>query len=161
MITMHTLKEVYHKIFFNGDPTKEKYLVPLTGSWEIPLVKSDEETADWIGFSIVSKRPRTRMIRRGAFMTKNVRVNLRLVFFGPNAETFANETMFWDERTDVSEEFGKLQAQIMYDSHLLTARVVNKETGVSNQISWIVDFSCMCFYEVDTKQKPWFYKEET
>lgn len=85
---------------------------------------------------------------------KPIKASFRLSFVGPQAEDLADQTLLWEDRTDVSKAFGNIGAQLNYnDRQVFTYPVRNG--GFNDDLAWIVDLSAQSFYEVDTKQQPW------
>lgn len=142
-----TLKKIYG--------IEDKYLVPISTNWFIPTTDPEDKVHTWIGYRIISKKPYVRAAQYGRDMTKCIKVSFRLTFVGPQAESLADQTLLWEDRTDVSEAFEESQSQINYvDRTSFTYPVRNG--GYNDDMAWIVDMSAQTSYTVDTKQVPWF-----
>lgn len=149
-ILRNILKDIYG--------VEDKFLVPISTNWFIPTVDPDEKIGTFIGYRVISKEPLIRAYQKDVHMVKSVRVSFRLTFVGPQAEQFADQTLLWDERTDVIKAFEKYKAQINYKSRTSFSYPV-RNGGFNDSLAWIVDMSAQTFYEADTKQQPWIPRE--
>lgn len=148
-ILREALKEIYG--------IEDKYLVPISTNWFLPTTDPDDKVHTWIGYRILSKKPYIRASQRGRDMIKDIKVNFRLTFVGPQAEELADQTLLWEDREDVTAAFEKTSSQINYtDRTGFTYPVRNG--GYNDEMAWIVDMSAQTSYIVDTKQVPWFEK---
>lgn len=153
MLDAKTLRETLKEIYGVDD----KYLVPISTNWFLPTTDPEDKVHTWIGYRILSKKPYVRASQQGRDMTKQIRVSFRLTFVGPQAEAFADQTLLWEDRTDVTIAFEKSLSQINYvDRTEFTYPVRNG--GYNDDMAWIVDMSAQTSYIVDTKQVPWFNK---
>lgn len=151
MITSDNLKSILKEIFGIDD----KYLIPISTNWFVPTVDEKDTIGTWVGYRVIDKKPIARAYQSGVYMEKSVRVSFRLSFVGPHAEELADQVLLWDDRTDVVNTFAKYKAQLNYkDWTMFTYPVRNG--GFNDSLAWIVDLSVQTFYEVDTKQMPWF-----
>ena len=87
-------------------------------------------------------------------MVKPIRVNFRISFVGKQAEELADQVLLWEDRTDVTEAFDSIKAQINYQDRQAFSYPI-RNGGFNDELCWIVDLSAQTFYEVDTKQEPW------
>lgn len=149
-ILRNILKDIYG--------VEDKFLVPISTNWFVPTVDPDEKIGTFIGYRVISKEPLIRAYQKDVHMVKSVRVSFRLTFVGPQAEQFADQTLLWDERTDVIKAFEKYKAQINYKSRTSFSYPV-RNGGFNDSLAWIVDMSAQTFYEADTKQQPWIPRE--
>lgn len=150
MLNSKSLRDILKEIY----GIEDKYLVPISTNWFIPTVNPEDKVGTWIGYRILSKKPYTRAYQGGLFYSVPLKVNFRLSFVGPQAEELADQTMFWENRTDVVKAFEKVQAQINYtDRTSFTYPIRNG--GFNDSLSWIVDMSAQTTCDIDTKQKPW------
>lgn len=150
MINSKTLRNVLKDIFGIDD----KYLMPISTNWFLPTTDPEDKVGTWIGYRILSKKPVLRAYRSGVMYEKPIKASFRLSFVGPQAEDLADQTLLWEDRTDVSKAFGNIGAQLNYnDRQVFTYPVRNG--GFNDDLAWIVDLSAQSFYEVDTKQQPW------
>lgn len=141
------LKEIYG--------IEDKYLVPISTNWFLPTTDPEDKVHSWIGYRIISKKPVQRLYQNGLYVVKPIKVSFRITFVGPQAEELADQCLAWEDRTDVTSAFEKEKAQINYvDRTSFTYPVRNG--GYNDALAWIVDMSAQTFYEIDTKQKPWF-----
>lgn len=149
-ILRNILKDIYG--------VEDKFLVPISTNWFVPTVDPSEKIGTFIGYRVISKEPLIRAYQKDVHMVKSVRVSFRLTFVGPQAEHFADQTLLWDERTDVIKAFEKYKAQINYKSRTSFSYPV-RNGGFNDSLAWIVDMSAQTFYEADTKQQPWIPRE--
>lgn len=149
-ILRNILKDIYG--------VEDKFLVPISTNWFVPTVDPGEKIGTFIGYRVISKEPLIRAYQKDVHMVKSVRVSFRLTFVGPQAEQFADQTLLWDERTDVIKAFEKYKAQINYKSRTSFSYPV-RNGGFNDSLAWIVDMSAQTFYEADTKQQPWIPRE--
>lgn len=149
-ILRNILKDIYG--------VEDKFLVPISTNWFVPTVDPSEKIGTFIGYRVISKEPLIRAYQKDVHMVKSVRVSFRLTFVGPQAEQFADQTLLWDERTDVIKAFEKYKAQINYKSRTSFSYPV-RNGGFNDSLAWIVDMSAQTFYEADTKQQPWIPRE--
>lgn len=148
-ILRNILKEIYG--------IEDKYLVPISTNWFLPTTDPDDKVNTWIGYRILSKKPYVRAAQYGRDKNKPIKVSFRLTFVGPRAEELADQTLIWEDRTDVIVAFESAEAQINYvDRTSFTYPVRNG--GYNDDMAWIVDMSAQTSYTVDTKQVPWFNK---
>lgn len=153
MLKASTLKEILKEIY----GIDEKYIVPISTNWFLPTTDPGDKVHTWIGYRILNKKPHIRAYQMGVDMTKNIKVHFRLTFVGPQAEDLADQTLLWEDRTDVAEVFEKHEAQINYEDRTSFTYPV-RNGGYNDDMAWIVDISAQTSYKVDTKQVPWFNK---
>lgn len=150
MLDSKSLRDILKEIY----GVEDRYLVPISTNWFIPTIDPEDKIGTWIGYRILSKKPYLRAYQIGLCYSVPLKVNFRLSFVGPQAEELADQTMIWENRTDVIKAFEKVQAQINYiDRTSFTYPVRNG--GFNDSLSWIVDMSAQTTYDIDTKQKPW------
>lgn len=151
MLNASSLRSILKDIY----GVEDKYLVPISTNWFIPTTDPEDKIGDWIGYRIISKKPVLRAYQSGRNMVKSIKVSFRITFVGPHAEDLADQVLLWEDRTDVTEAFAKQQAEVNYtDRASFTYPVRNG--GFNDSMAWIVDLTAQTFYEVDTKQNPWF-----
>lgn len=134
----------------------EQYLVHLIGDYLIPRADLDAPTSNWIGYRVLSKRPYARAYgtSNNGYITIPLRLRFRLVFVGPQAEDFADSTMFWDDRADVKRIFDTYGAQMNYIDREIYSRVVRNK-GFNDEIAWVVDINCQMNYTIDIRKPLW------
>lgn len=150
MLNSTTLRSVLKEIF----GIEDKYLVPISTNWFLPTVDPEDTGNTWIGYRIQSKKPTTRAYQSTDTMVKPVKVSFRLSFVGKNAEALADQVLLWEDRTDVTNAFSAVKAQINYQDRTSFTYPV-RNGGFNDELCWIVDLTAQTFYEVDTKQTPW------
>ena len=151
MLNATTLRSALKTIF----GIKDEYLVPISTNWFLPTVDPEDKIGTWIGYRILSKKPTVRAYQSGVMYVKPIKVNFRLSFVGRQAEELADQVLLWEDRKDVTEAFESIGAQINYADRTSFSYPV-RNGGFNDELCWIVDLSAQTFYEVDTKQKPWF-----
>lgn len=151
MLNETTLRAILKDIY----GVEDKYLVPISTNWFIPTVDPGDKIGTWIGYRIISKKPYVRAYQSGVRMVKPLKVSFRITFVGPDAENLADQVLLWEDRTDVTEAFEKHQAEINYTDRVSFTYPV-RNGGFNDSMAWVVDLSAQSFYEVDTKQHPWF-----
>lgn len=150
MITAQTLRTALKEIF----GVKDKYIVPISTNWFIPTVDPLEKTGSWIGYRILSKEPQIRGINYGNTFSKAIKVRFRISFVGPQAEEFADQTILWEDRKDVTEIFERvMNAQINYTDRVSFSYPI-RNGGFNDELCWVVDFIAQTFYEVEIKRVP-------
>lgn len=150
MLNAEALRDILKDIYGIDD----KYIVPISTNWFVPTVDPEDTTGSWIGYRVISKKPLVRAYQSGVYMEKSIRVEFRLTFVGPEAESLADQTLLWEDRKDVVDAFAKYHAQVNYRDRTSFSYPV-RNGGFNDSLAWIVDMSAQTFYEVDTKQKPW------
>lgn len=157
MITSTSLKTALDTIFFGLDTTKYKYIVPIKGGFFVPSITDpDDPTSTWVGYRILDITPRTRAIREPESFSKQVKVDVRIVAMGPNAEEFITSTLLWEDRLDVQDAFEvKQEAQVMYDQRRIYTKPVQQE-GLADDLLWVTDIHVMTFMKKEVTASPWF-----
>ena len=155
MIDATILRDILKEIY----GVEDKYLIPISTDEFLPTVDPENKIGTWIGYRVINKRPYVRaytgMNGRQNLIYKPIKVSFRITFVGPQAEEFADQTLLWEDRSDIAEIFMKYNAQINYqDRNSFTYPVRNG--GYNDDLAWIVDMQCQTEYIVDTGQKPWF-----
>ena len=141
MINAQILRAALKEIF----GIEDKYLVPISTNWFLPTVDPEDKIGTWIGYRIIDKQPYVRaytgLNRRQNLIHKPVRVNFRLTFVGPQAEELADQTLLWEDRSDVSDIFAKYDTQINYKDRTSFSYPV-RNGGFNDALAWIVDLTC-------------------
>lgn len=141
-----TLKEIFG--------IEDKYLVSISTNWFVPTTDPEDKTGSWIGYRILNKRPTMRAYQNGTKMIKPIKVSFRISFVGKQAEELSDQVLLWEDRSDVTEAFNKVNAQINYQDRQAFSYPI-RNGGFNDELCWIVDLSAQTFFEVDTKQVPW------
>ena len=159
MITEKSLRAACEKIFFGSDAAKYKYIVPIRGGFFVPQVTDpSDHVSTWLGYRILDMFPRTHMMKLPGEVSKNIRVNFRIVGMGPNAEEFLASTLLWENRVDVKEAFEKDQdAQIMYDNRRVYTHPIQQE-GLGDGLVWVADMHAMTTIKREFTTTAWFPK---
>ena len=155
MINATTLRAILKEIY----GVEDKYIVPISTDEFLPTTDPEDKIGTWIGYRIIDKKPYARaytgMNKGSNLIHKPVKVSFRITFTGPQAEEFADQTLLWEDRSDVSEIFAKYSAQINYQDRKSFSYPV-RNGGFNDSLAWIVDLQCQTEYVVNTGQKPWF-----
>jgi hypothetical protein len=157
LITSTSLRIALEKIFFGTDTTKYKYLVPIKGGFFVPQITDPtDDTSTWLGYRLLEIYPRTQMYKTAGEVSKQVRINFRIVGMGPGAEEFISSTLLWENRTDVKTAFETEQdAQIMYDRRRVYTYPVQQE-GFADDLLWVTDMHAMSALKKELTTVPWF-----
>ena len=157
MITHESLRLALEKIFFAEDTTKYKYIVPIKGGFFVPSITDPSDpTSTWLGYRILEMYPRTHMIKIPGEVSKQVRIDFRLVAMGPAAEEFITSTLLWENRVDVKTAFESDQdAQIMYDRRRVYTHPVQQE-GFADDLLWVTDMHAMSAIKREFTTTSWF-----
>lgn len=150
MLNATTLRTTLKEIF----GIEDKYLVSISTNWFVPTTDPEDKTGSWIGYRILNKRPTMRAYQNGTKMIKPIKVSFRISFVGKQAEELSDQVLLWEDRSDVTEAFNKVNAQINYQDRQAFSYPI-RNGGFNDELCWIVDLSAQTFFEVDTKQVPW------
>lgn len=145
---MEGLHDSLNTIFFGGDATKAKYIVPIGYDRAVPshpCQSTADASATWIGYIVLNTTRNIRVLTGNTSASIPVKQEIRISFMGPQAEAFANSTLIWDEQTNTIRAFEAMSAQLDYDKRRLYTRVV-EEHGFNNEICWVVDLTAHSFY---------------
>lgn len=154
MITMSDLSDILLQVFYDGDKSKQKYIVPLQGDWFVPTLDPSEPSADWIGFLKIQTQPLIKAYQQAQYKVIDCVSDIRLTFIGPNAEERAYTTLLWNERSDIIELLKKYNATLRYDVKRIYSQPC-KQSGESNILVWVFDCKIQEYLAIDTHQKPW------
>lgn len=156
MINMTTLRSILKRIY----GVQDKYLIPLNESWFVPTMDDNDKTGTWIGYKVLNKVRYARAGQSNGNMCVEERITFRLTFVGANAEELADQTMLWENRSDVTDAFTDIgNAEINYDNRsIYTYPVRNK--GLNDKLCWIVDMKCQTVYTEDMNKGGWFPKAQ-
>lgn len=155
MLSAKTLRQALKDIFKIDD----KYLVPLDTGWYVPTYDKNDKVGTWIGYRVLSKKPVTRTQlyydeHRKEWFIRNCDVQFRIAFIGQQAEDLADQTLMWEERTDVQKAFEQSSTQVHYDQRQQFSYPV-KEGGLNDNLCWCVDFKAESFMAVPANWKDW------
>lgn len=155
MLDGKALRDTLKKIF----NVEDKYLVPLNSDWFIPTTDPNDRTGTWIGYRILNKKSYARAYQSGVYYVRPFKIRIRLSFVGPQAEHLADQTMFWEDRTDVKEAFEEYQAQMNYNDREQFSYPI-RNSGYNDMEAWIVDIAAQTYMQMDTKQRPWVPRDD-
>lgn len=147
---MNTLREILKEIYEVDD----KYLVHLNDDILAPYVDHLDDVGTYIGYDIMSKKAYSRAYAQDDIIAIPLKVYFRVAFIGKQAEEFAESTLFWDDRVDVTRAFEKYAAQVNYDPKEIKSYHVHYG-GMNDQESWVVDMSCQTTYQQQMKHEKW------
>lgn len=157
MITESSLRKALEKVFFGVETTKYKYIVPIKGGFFVPqVVDKNDHNSTWIGYRILDLNSRTHLVKQVGVVSKQIRIDFRIVGMGPNAEEFLTSTLLWENRVDVKEAFEADQdAQIMYDNRRVYTHPVQQE-GLADDLLWVTDIHAMTNIKQEFTTSRWF-----
>lgn len=151
MLNTATLRDVLKEIF----GVEDKYLLPLTDDQFVPTLDPKDKIGTWIGYMMLYKEPYARGFQAEPNAYMPISTKFRITFVGPQAEEFADSTLFWDMRTDVINAFERAETQLNYmQRQVYTYPVQNK--GFNDRLCWIVDMKAQTVIELDMNHGPWF-----
>ena len=80
--------------------------------------------------------------------------SVKIQFVGKNAQKWAISTLFWDERTDVQNNFAEYQAQLLLSDRTITS-VPFQQDGYNGEMSYLASFDVIHNVTQDEIIKYW------
>lgn len=80
--------------------------------------------------------------------------SVKIQFVGKNAQKWANSTLFWDERTDVQDNFAEYQSQLLPSDRTITS-VPFQQDGYNGEMSYLASFDVIHNVTQDEIIKYW------
>lgn len=80
--------------------------------------------------------------------------SVKIQFVGKNAQKWANSTLFWDERTDVQDNFADYHAQLLPSDRTITS-VPFQQDGYNGEMSYLASFDVIHNVTQDEIIKYW------
>ena len=157
-----TLGELVAKNLFGEKWEKNlKYIIPRKGNFLNPSLDCNAATFAifWIEKSI--KRVTNFTIDVYNEETEDVTTHfatllssVKIQFVGKNAQKWANSTLFWDERTDVQDNFADYHAQLLPSDRTITS-VPFQQDGYNGEMSYLASFDVIHNVTQDEIIKYW------
>ena len=157
-----TLGELVAKNLFGEKWEKNlKYIIPRKGNFLNPSLDCNAATFAifWIEKSI--KRVTNFTIDVYNEETEDVTTHfatllssVKIQFVGKNAQKWANSTLFWDERTDVQNNFAEYHAQLLPSDRTITS-VPFQQDGYNGEMSYLASFDVIHNVTQDEIIKYW------
>ena len=162
MLDNVTLGELVAKNLFGEKWEKNlKYIIPRKGNFLNPSLDCNAATFAifWIEKSI--KRVTNFTIDVYNEETEDVTTHfatllssVKIQFVGKNAQKWANSTLFWDERTDVQDNFADYHAQLLPSDRTITS-VPFQQDGYNGEMSYLASFDVIHNVTQDEIIKYW------
>lgn len=162
MLDNVTLGELVAKNLFGEKWEKNlKYIIPRKGNFLNPSLDCNAATFAifWIEKSI--KRVTNFTIDVYNEETEDVTIHfatllssVKIQFVGKNAQKWANSTLFWDERTDVQDNFADYHAQLLPSDRTITS-VPFQQDGYNGEMSYLASFDVIHNVTQDEIIKYW------
>ena len=80
--------------------------------------------------------------------------SVKIQFVGKNAQKWAISTLFWDERTDVQNNFAEYQSQLLPSDRTITS-VPFQQDGYNGEMSYLASFDVIHNVTQDEIIKYW------
>ena len=162
MLDNVTLGELVAKNLFGEKWEKNlKYIIPRKGNFLNPSLDCNAATFAifWIEKSI--KRVTNFTIDVYNEETEDVTTHfatllssVKIQFVGKDAQKWANSTLFWDERTDVQDNFADYHAQLLLSDRTITS-VPFQQDGYNGEMSYLASFDVIYNVTQDEIIKYW------
>ena len=149
---MNVLRDILKNIY----GVEDKFLVPMNSGWFAPTIDPEEKVGTFIGYRIISKKSTLRAYQNQGAYTKPIRILFRLSFVGPQAEDLHDQTLIWDDRTDIQQAFAKYGVIINYTERQGFSYPI-KAQGYNDRLAWVVDFTCQTSFDIETNYPDWFH----
>ena len=157
-----TLGELVAKNLFGEKWEKNlKYIIPRKGNFLNPSLDCNAATFAifWIEKSI--KRVTNFTIDVYNEGTEDVTTHfatllssVKIQFVGKNAQKWAISTLFWDERTDVQDNFAEYQSQLLPSDRTITSGPFQQD-GYNGEMSYLASFDVIHNVTQDEIIKYW------
>ena len=157
-----TLGELVAKNLFGNKWEKNlKYIIPRKGNFLNPSLDCNAATFAifWIEKSI--KRVTNFTIDVYNNETEDVTTHfatllssVKIQFVGKDAQKWAISTLFWDERTDVQNNFAEYQSQLLPSDRTITS-VPFQQDGYNGEMSYLASFDVIHNVTQDEIIKYW------
>ena len=157
-----TLGELIAKNFFGEKWEKNlKYIIPRKGNFLNPSLDCNAATYAifWLEKSIkrvtnftidVYNKEKEDVTTHFATLLSSVKIQ----FVGKNAQKWAFSTLFWDERTDVQDNFADYHAQLLPSDRTITS-VPFQQDGYNGEMSYLASFDVIHNVTQDEIIKYW------
>ena len=141
-----TLGELVAKNLFGEKWEKNlKYIIPRKGNFLNPSL--DVNAATFAIFWLEKSIKRVTNFTTDDYNEKEcdtthyatLLTSVKIQFVGKNAQKWAISTLFWDERTDVQNNFAEYQAQLLLSDRTITS-VPFQQDGYNGEMSYLASF---------------------
>lgn len=156
-----TLGELIAKNLF-GEKWKKnlKYIIPRKGNFLNPSL--DCNAATYAIFWIEKSTKRVTNITTDDYTEEDCDTthyatllsSVSIQFVGKDAHKWAFSTLFWDERTDVQENFAEYQSQLLPSDRTITS-IPFQQDGYNGEMSYLASFDVIHNVTQDEIIKYW------
>ena len=156
-----TLGELVAKNLFGDKWEKNlKYIIPRKGNFLNPSL--DVNAATFAIFWLEKSIKRVTNFTTDDYNEKEcdtthyatLLTSVKIQFVGKNAQKWAISTLFWDERTDVQNNFAEYQAQLLLSDRTITS-VPFQQDGYNGEMSYLASFDVIHNVTQDEIIKYW------
>ena len=146
MLDNVTLGELIAKNLFGKNWEKNlKYIIPRKGNFLNPSL--DCNAATFAIFWLEKSIKRVTNITTDDYNEEECDTthyatllsSVKIQFVGKDAQKWAISTLFWDERTDVQNNFAEYQAQLLLSDRTITS-VPFQQDGYNGEMSYLASF---------------------
>ena len=161
MLDNVTLGELVAKNLFGEKWEKNlKYIIPRKGNFLNPSL--DCNAATFAIFWLEKSIKRVTNITTDDYNEKEcdtthsatLLYSVKIQFVGKNAQKWAISTLFWDERTDVQNNFAEYQSQLCTSDRTITS-VPFQQDGYNGEMSYLASFDVIHNVTQDEIIKYW------
>ena len=161
MLDNVTLGELIAKNLFGKNWEKNlKYIIPRKGNFLNPSL--DCNAATFAIFWLEKSIKRVTNITTDDYNEEECDTthyatllsSVKIQFVGKDAQKWAISTLFWDERTDVQNNFAEYQAQLLLSDRTITS-VPFQQDGYNGEMSYLASFDVIHNVTQDEIIKYW------
>lgn len=161
MLDNVTLGELVAKNLFGNKWEKNlKYIIPRKGNFLNPSL--DCNAATFAIFWLEKSIKRVTNITTDDYNEEECDTihyatllsSVKIQFVGKDAQKWAISTLFWDERTDVQNNFAEYQAQLLLSDRTITS-VPFQQDGYNGEMSYLASFDVIHNVTQDEIIKYW------
>lgn len=156
-----TLGELVAKNLFGDKWEKNlKYIIPRKGNFLNPSL--DVNAATFAIFWLEKSIKRVTNFTTDDYNEKECDTthyatllsSVKIQFVGKNAQKWAISTLFWDERTDVQNNFAEYQSQLLPSDRTITS-IPFQQDGYNGEMSYLASFDVIHNVTQDEIIKYW------
>ena len=156
-----TLGELVAKNLFGNKWEKNlKYIIPRKGNFLNPSL--DVNAATFAIFWLEKSIKRVTNFTTDDYNEKEcdtthyatLLTSVKIQFVGKNAQKWAISTLFWDERTDVQNNFAEYQSQLLPSDRTITS-IPFQQDGYNGEMSYLASFDVIHNVTQDEIIKYW------
>jgi hypothetical protein len=156
-----TLGELVAKNLFGDKWEKNlKYIIPRKGNFLNPSL--DVNAATFAIFWLEKSIKRVTNITTDDYNEEECDTthyatllsSVKIQFVGKDAQKWAISTLFWDERTDVQNNFAEYQAQLLLSDRTITS-IPFQQDGYNGEMSYLASFDVIHNVTQDEIIKYW------